>query len=226
MGIAMLLAVVLGVGTTALAAAPGDPFKLGRLNSVDKISKLVGSTSGALLKGDNDGSGTALDLQVEEGEPPMTVDSAIQVNDFNADQVDGRSADDFISDDNIYTVIEGEVGAGGGTEVTVFADCDSGDKLLGGGGGGPSSLTSCVWATRTARVGGCSRRTTRLAAISLRKPFAPTSRRCGNGRSRAAEAMSNGRGYIAPLLEKRNIDSNQGSDTRLQNDGEGCDDGL
>lgn len=60
----------------------------------------------------------------------------LTVNDLNADQLDGKSADEFISEDKIYTVVEGEVGAGGGAEVTVFADCDSGDKLLGGGGGG------------------------------------------------------------------------------------------
>lgn len=136
MGLAVMLALTAGLASTALAAVPGDPFELGKLNSVNKISRLAGSASGALLRVENEGSGSALDLKVEEGEAPMTVDSTTLVNDFNADQLDGQSADDFISEDKIYTVVEGEVGAGGGAEVTVFADCDSGDKLLGGGGGG------------------------------------------------------------------------------------------
>lgn len=64
MGFAVMLAVILGVGTTALAAVPGDPFKLGKLDGMDKISILVGSSSGALLRINNDGSGPALDLRV------------------------------------------------------------------------------------------------------------------------------------------------------------------
>ena len=136
-GFAVMLAVVLGVGTTALAAVPGDPFKLGKTNTVDKMSKLVGSANGALLRVDNEGSGPALDLQVEEGEAPMTVDSTIQVNGLNADQVDGQSADDFVSEDKTYKVTELETGLGGGLDETVRAECDSGDIVLGGGGSAP-----------------------------------------------------------------------------------------
>ena len=138
-GLIVTLAIVLGVGTTALAAVPGDPFKLGKTNTIDHMSTLVGSASGALLKINNNGSGPALDLLVEEGEAPMTVDSTIQVDDFNADQVDGKSASAFISEDKIYTVTEREIGVGGGAVVTAFADCDSGDIVLGGGGGAPGA---------------------------------------------------------------------------------------
>ena len=72
-GLAVMLAVVLGAGTTALAAVPGDPFKLGKLNTVDRISQLVGTTTGAMLKVDNNGAGPALNLQVEPGKAPLTV---------------------------------------------------------------------------------------------------------------------------------------------------------
>lgn len=154
-GLVVILAVVLGVGTTALAAAPGDPFELGKLNTINKITRLVGGASGALLRVENEGGGQALDLKVEEGQPPMTVDSNTQVNGLNADQldgqsaghflgvdetadnagaVDGKSADEFVSEDNIYQDFELETGSGGGAQVTVFADCDSGDRVLGGGG--------------------------------------------------------------------------------------------
>jgi hypothetical protein len=40
MGFAVMLAVVLGVGTTALAAVPGDPFKLGKANAVNALTSL------------------------------------------------------------------------------------------------------------------------------------------------------------------------------------------
>ena len=67
----------------------------------------------------------------------MNVNSdAGKATNLDADKLDGLSADDFISGDKTYTVVEGEVGSGGGAEVTVFADCDSGDRVLGGGGGG------------------------------------------------------------------------------------------
>ena len=66
-GLAVVLALVLSVGSAALAALPGDPFKLGQTNRVDHLSALVSDLSGAVLKVDNDGSGTALELRV--GDP-------------------------------------------------------------------------------------------------------------------------------------------------------------
>lgn len=137
MGVAVLLALTVGLASTALAAVPGDPFKLGRTNTIDQITKLIGSSSEAILRINNNGTGPALDLRVEEDEAPMNVNSTTQVNDLNADQVDGKSADDFISEDKTYTESEAEAGSGGGADETVFAACDSGDRILGGGGGAP-----------------------------------------------------------------------------------------
>lgn len=102
-GLAVVLAVVLGVGTTALAAVPGDPFKLGRFNQVDRMSALVGDVSGALFVVDNRGTGPALDLRVAGGDsspsekavPPMRVDSQAKVANLNADELDGKGAEDF-----------------------------------------------------------------------------------------------------------------------------------
>ena len=54
-GLAVVLALVFGASTAALAAVPGDPFKLGRVNTIDRVSKLVGGVSGALFKVDNNG---------------------------------------------------------------------------------------------------------------------------------------------------------------------------
>ncbi len=139
-GLIVVLALILGVATTALAAVPGSPFKLGRINTIDQMSTLAGNASGALLRINNVGSAPALDLRVEEGEAPMNVNSATLVNDLNADQVDGRSADDFISEDKIYTETESVTAPGSGFLEIVIAHCDSGDKLLGGGGGSPDGF--------------------------------------------------------------------------------------
>lgn len=132
MGVAVMLAVVLGVGTTALAAVPGDPFKLGRTNTIEQMSTLVGNASTALLRINNNGSGPALDLRVEEGEAPMNVNSTTRVNGLNADQLDGKDSTAFVPTET-YTVQELRAGEGGGQIWNTFANCDRGDTLLGGG---------------------------------------------------------------------------------------------
>ncbi len=99
-GLAVVLAVVLGVATAALAAVPGDPFKLGKFNSIDRLSVLAGSVATPMLKVDNNGTGTALNLEVgpsiaiptTQTVPPMTVNSQVKVRHLNADKVDGRDA--------------------------------------------------------------------------------------------------------------------------------------
>lgn len=133
-GFAVMLAVVLGVGTTALAAAPGDPFKLGRTNTIDGITKLIGSASEAMLRINNNGSGPALDLRVEEGEAPMNVNSATRVNDLNADQLDGKDESAFFSG-KTYVESVTATGSGGGALSIARAFCDPEDEVLSGGGG-------------------------------------------------------------------------------------------
>jgi hypothetical protein len=66
-------------------------------HSVSALSKLVGSTSSSMLMVDNNGAGTALDLQVgppatppeQKASAPMRVDSQAKVASLNADKVDG-----------------------------------------------------------------------------------------------------------------------------------------
>lgn len=104
MGLAVILAVVLGVATSALAGTGvGATFNLGQTNTVDALSRLVGSTNNALLRIDNDDAGasaTALELRVEPGQAPMKVDSSTKVQGLNADEVDGKSADAFLGTDD------------------------------------------------------------------------------------------------------------------------------
>ena len=97
-GLAVTLALISGIATAALAAVPGDPFKLGRANTINRLSTLVGAVDNALLRIDNNSGGlsaTALDLQVEPGAPPMKVNSDAQVANLNADELDGHTASDF-----------------------------------------------------------------------------------------------------------------------------------
>src|SRR5918994_2002583 len=103
-GLAVVLALVLGVSSAALAALPGDPFKLGQTNRVDRLSTLVSTLAGPVFRVDNDGSGSALDLRV--GDPtaapatktvaPMKVDSQGKVVNLNSDELDGKSASEFL----------------------------------------------------------------------------------------------------------------------------------
>ncbi len=103
-GLAVVLALVLGAATTALAGTGvGATFNLGKVNSVSALSSLVGSTAGPMLKVDNNGTGAALDLQVgpsttppeQKAAAPMTVDSQARVANLNADKIDGKDSSAF-----------------------------------------------------------------------------------------------------------------------------------
>ena len=96
-GIAMMLALALGVASVALAAVPGDPFRLGQINVIDALTQLVGEKTGPMLRIDNNGPGYALQLLVEPGRAPLTVnaDAGKAVN-LNADELDGEDSGEFV----------------------------------------------------------------------------------------------------------------------------------
>ena len=98
-GVAVMLAMLLGVATTALAGTGvGARFQLGKVNTVNAITKLVASVAGPSLQIDNNSTNTgatALDLQVEPGKAPMKVNSASKVANLNADRLDGKSANEI-----------------------------------------------------------------------------------------------------------------------------------
>jgi hypothetical protein len=100
-GLAIMLALVFGVATTALAGTGiGATFNLGKTNTVNAVSKLVGSVVGPSLQIDNNSAefgATALRLEVEPGRPPMTVSSETKVVNLNADRLDDREASSFAS---------------------------------------------------------------------------------------------------------------------------------
>jgi len=101
-GFALVLALIIGVASMALAAVPGDPFKLGRVNQINAISTLVGNLNDPMLRIDNNGTGTALDLHVQQGKQPLKVDSSQRVVNLNSDRLDGKDFASF----NAQTVIE------------------------------------------------------------------------------------------------------------------------
>lgn len=105
-GLALVLALIFGVASVALSATGGN-FILGQSNSADNqsslVAKVVDATKSALLVR-NSGAGTALFLKVgnqtstpeSKTTPPMKVDSQALVSNLNADELDGKSATEFL----------------------------------------------------------------------------------------------------------------------------------
>ena len=143
-GLAVILALVVGFASAALAGTGvGATFNLGKLNTVNRVSQLVGATNNAMLLVDNRSTGTdatALDLRVNAGRAPMRVDSSTAVANLNADYVDGRSASSFVAN-STYTIGPGLERAGtlqsGGKVLN--QSCLSGDRML---SGGPASVNA------------------------------------------------------------------------------------
>ena len=146
-GLAIMLALVLGVATTALAGTGiGARFDLGKTNTVNAVSKLVGSVAGPSLRVDNnsaEASATALDLQVEPGKSPMSVNSDGRVANLNADKLDGQEASAFMPA-RTYRVDKPI------TVDVVFSTavlCDTGDLAIGSAWANKDSGTEIVTAT-------------------------------------------------------------------------------
>lgn len=144
-GLLVTLGLVLGLASAALAGTgAGATFNLGRINSVNKISQLVGSTDNAMLRVDNNSAGTGatgIDVRVEPGHAPLTVNSSTQVSNLNADLIDGRSASSFVSN-STYRLGQGlertGTALGDGSKV-LTQSCLTGDRLL---SGGPASVNA------------------------------------------------------------------------------------
>jgi hypothetical protein len=156
-GLAVILALVLGVATTAFGAN-GDALKLGQGNVATKITALGGAlgVNGPMLKLVNKNAGTddtALRLEVDPGEAPMSVNSSTRVDSLNADQLDGQDSSQFVPTstnsfvrNNLYRA-ESALGLGtqlGDGTFTLSASCDPGDVMLSGGPANISPTTDMV----------------------------------------------------------------------------------
>jgi hypothetical protein len=98
-GLSVILAVVLGVATMAFAAN-GNPWILGQGNAATAITSLGGAAGveGPMLRITNNDAAandTALDLRVQSGEAPMTVNTSAKVANLNADRLDGKDQSAF-----------------------------------------------------------------------------------------------------------------------------------
>lgn len=149
LGVAVMLALVVGAASTAFGAN-GDAWRLGQGNIATKITALGGSlgVNGPMLRLINNNAGaddTALELRVQPGEAPMTVNSATRVNNLNADSLDGRDSSQFLNND-IYrreSAVDAGTVLGDGTFVKAQA-CDAGDVILSGGPANVSATSDMV----------------------------------------------------------------------------------
>jgi hypothetical protein len=105
-GLAIMLALIFGVSTTAIGAT-GSGFLLGKGNTAGKQTSLVGNVvnltqSALMIK--NGAGGSALELRVVDPDTtdpslkdvaPMKVDSQAKVTNLNADEIDGKDSTDF-----------------------------------------------------------------------------------------------------------------------------------
>ncbi len=100
-GLSVILALVLGVATTALAGNL-DPLKIGSLRNVaTQTTQLVGKVAtGSAFVVKNPSGGSALDLQVNAGQAPMSVNAeAGTATNLSADELDGKSSDELVRSD-------------------------------------------------------------------------------------------------------------------------------
>jgi hypothetical protein len=154
LGLALVLAVIFGVASMALAAVPGDPFRLGRLNTINALTELVGRRDGAMLRVENNSTGAkahALNLQVASGKAPMKVNSAAKVDILNSDELDGKDASALMPA-RTYTVDETIAMGTNVTGVTRVVFCDEGDVPIGGGFSGLGSQTQIKQSSRVVYV--------------------------------------------------------------------------
>jgi hypothetical protein len=94
-GLAVMVGLVAGVVSLAAAAPTASVAVLkGVENNVSNVTSIVGTLADApILRLDNNGTGPALDLQVESGNAPMTVNpGAGKVTNLDADKLDGKDS--------------------------------------------------------------------------------------------------------------------------------------
>jgi hypothetical protein len=91
-----LSAAVVMISSAALAGTGiGAVFNLGKINTVNAQSALVGKSSAAMLRVKNSGSGRAASFQVKSGHAPFAVNTGVKVGNLNADRVDSFHANEL-----------------------------------------------------------------------------------------------------------------------------------
>lgn len=119
-GLTVVLSVMLGIATTAIAATGGN-FLLGKSNSAGAVSKLAAKIAGPTLQLVNtstNATATALSLNVAAGKPPMKVNSSTKVANLNSDKLDGKDSSQLVQGNG--TTSRGQVALPPGTEATIL----------------------------------------------------------------------------------------------------------
>lgn len=97
--LAVVVALTL-VASPALAKKKAPSFLLNVADqAVTAVSGLKGNLAGPIMKLENDGTSsgaTAMDLRVGSGQPPMSVNSDVKVDNLNADELDGKDSTEFL----------------------------------------------------------------------------------------------------------------------------------
>lgn len=144
-GLAVILALMVGLASAALAGTGvGATFNLGKTNTVNALSSLVGNVAGPALKVDNNSTGfgaTALRLEVEPGKPPMSVNSTTEVQGLNVDSLDSRNSSEFLQESTDRDDFLPRTIYVNNLQKSVlplsnrsdFISCDAGDVAIGGG---------------------------------------------------------------------------------------------
>jgi hypothetical protein len=134
-GLAVVLAVLFGWASAAFGAN-GDFWKLGSGNAATRTTTLGGllGANGAMLKLVNKNGGTddtALRLEVQAGEAPMSVNSGARVEGLNADRVDGKDVAQIGVNGLQRVEVESDSTSASPKQVT--AACPDGKVLVGTG---------------------------------------------------------------------------------------------
>jgi hypothetical protein len=165
LGVAVMMALTMGLVSSALAGTGvNGVFNLGKTNTVNAITRLVGSASGPGLQIDNNSRGAgarALDLRVEAGKPPMTVNSGKKVANLNSDRLDDKSANQLVrvaSFTGVSTLPSGTNGTVAKTKITApssgFLVIDAGSDLF---NTSESDIVVCSIEVDDSRVAGSNR---------------------------------------------------------------------
>jgi hypothetical protein len=149
-GAVVTLAVVLGVGTTALAAVPGDPFRLGRVNVISNATTTLQGTApnggallslerssgiGPVLKVEATNQGIArrgIDITVPAGQSPVSANNDAGKANLNVNLLDGKDSSAFLPGET-YTKFGDTITFSDRQVRFVRASCDPGDVALSGG---------------------------------------------------------------------------------------------
>jgi hypothetical protein len=146
-GLALVMALVLGVGGAVLAAVPGDPFKLGRVNATTAL-RGTAPNGGALLSlqrssgigpvlkveaiDDGGFARRGIDITVPAGQSPVSANQDAGKSNLNVNLLDGKDSSAFLPGET-YTHFGDTITFSDRQTRFVRASCDPGDVALSGG---------------------------------------------------------------------------------------------